>query len=264
MTQGEFIASVSEAFERNRNEGTNGFLGAELEGHVFRDDGSHPECIVHTFEHELKAVSPFFIHEVHAGRLEILAKPQRTVAELMHELAQNIGIVDRFFETRGLRFTAEPIIQLPDDHLSVVFPNERYIQAIHDLGSVKARAALQVASLQLHRGVGSWDEALAVYKNVRSNLPLLEELGDLSYGERKRLCETWCGVECYEASNFTSPEDVYHHAVQFGWLGNPKGFWSCLRINCFCGTVELRTPDASRDLEHIRRISTAFEKASRI
>lgn len=264
MTETEFLGEVDRAFQKNRRDGNVTALGIELEGHLFVPGSRFPSCVVHELEDELNAVAPYFVPEVHGGRLEILTDPQPSVTGLVGQLETHLGIADRILARRGLVLTAEPIIELPEDHLTAVYPKPRYVQKIKELGYVRGRAALAVASLQFHRGVDSWEEAVAVYQAVLRALPELSVLGDLSRGERHRICEDWCGADCYAAANLRSPHDVWLHANRFGWVGEPKGFWSRLRINCYRGTIELRTPDASRDLSHIVRLAEAFAAASAI
>jgi len=264
MSEGEFLAEVGKAFSHNRANGYGSALGIELEGHLFVPGAVLPSCLVHEVEDELNAAVPYFVHEVHGGRLEVLTDPQPDVPHLVGQLEGHLSVADRILECHGLILTAEPIIMLPEDHLSVVYPKPRYVQKIDELGHERGRAALAVASLQFHRGVDSWEKAIAVYQAVRQALPKLTGLGDLSRGERFRICETWCGTECYAAADLQSPHDVWLHANRFGWVGEPKGFWSRLRINCYRGTIELRTPDASRDLSHISRLAEAFAVASSV
>lgn len=264
MPEKDFLAEIELSFLRNKEHRTAGYLGLELEGHLRKSGEEFPVCRVHEVEDELCAAAPYFVHEVHGARLEILTDPHPTVREMVEQLERHLELVDRILANHGMFFTAEPIIDLPDDHLTVVYPVPRYVEKIGELGRERGRAALQVASLQFHRGVGSWEEALAVYQAVRDALPEISRLGDLSNGKRHQICEVWCGAECYMAPDLRTPHDVWEHSQRFGWTDQPKGFWSRLRINCRHGTIELRTPDASRDIAHITRLADAFAQVSAV
>ncbi|MFH1089639.1 MAG: glutamate-cysteine ligase family protein [Candidatus Uhrbacteria bacterium] len=264
MSEVEFLREIELSLLENGRRRTVAMLGLELEGHLHAPGENLPACRVHEVEGELNQAAPYFVHEVHGGRLEVLTDPQPTVRKLVDQLERHLALADGVLADHGMTLTAEPIIELPDDHLKVVYPVPRYTEKIGELGRERGRAALRVASLQFHRGVGSWEEALAVYRAVRSALPELKRLGDLSRGERYRICETWCGAGCYAAPDLRTPHDVWEHSQRYGWTGNPKGFWSQLRINCRHGTIELRTPDSSRNIQHITRMAEAFARASTV
>ncbi len=264
-----FFAALEQRFERNRRNGYGTAFGAEIEGHLHVGDDPMPALRGPEFlQLRAEQCSPerrahngsdsLFAPEVHLGRIEALTVPAPDVDGMMAEVTLRLQEIDETAARMGLNFRCDPIIPIPDDHETVVLPELLDSERYQALSPQAARAALSVAALQFQRGCQSMDQALGMYEAVRRALPDLRFMGDLTDGRRQRLYELWVDPEMARPPVLRNRMQVYAHARRYGWVNAPKGWWSDVRINMMNGTVELRSPDASRDLAHIRTLGEAF------
>lgn len=200
-----------------------------------------------------------FTYELSACQVEHRAGPVASVVELRARLARGQASLRQATRDVGLVFRAMPVA--PEGMSLAVYPDERYVQRVVPcLSRLQLEAACRVMGTHIHVGVGSAEEALAVYQACVRLMPRLLRMCGSENMERLRLYRV-VAPKC-DPPLYASLVEWYAAACALSFADDPRNCWHLIRISRH-GTVELRLFPATANLEQIACWAVAVQELAR-
>ncbi len=231
-----------------------GFLGVERE--FFLESVGRCRCSFPGSRANLVPRAPDFLaavrddhwtYELSACQVEHRTDPCVDLCVLHDDLENGLARGQEVAYRLGMEIAPREVAPL--DMPLENYPEPRYDHLrAHVLSPERYLAACRVTGTHVHYGVGSVEEALAVYNRLVRALPVFLDAGDGSDGERLRLYRI--AAPACDPPPLATVEEFYAHAVEAGFADNPRNCWDLVRISRH-GTVEVRAFGAPRDTETV-------------
>lgn len=222
-----------------------GLFGVEIEyflAHPGEDFRPAPNAL--TF---LRGMDSVWGYELSACQVEYHTRPASGWKALTDDLEEGRKAGDRRAAEIRRRLVAYELA--PYDMPLDVYPeDERYARIAANLPVETLRAACRVAATHIHRGAGSFEEALAIHNQLAAHLDSFVVLGNHSGGERIRLYKIM--APNWKPPYYESAEHFCRVASEQGFEKDPRSCWHLVRINPK-GTVEVRTFGTTGDIDEI-------------
>lgn len=213
-----------------------GNLGVECEAFVTDSHGTivakADEVLVALRNTEL---AQDFCPELSACQIEWKTKPL-VLAELPDAVQQHQRILYEAASACNLGIRYSELA--PETMPLTVYPDERYIAIAKQLNPAVLSAGCRVAGVHIHVGMPDHETALRVYNHVVRFMYELMQMGDASNGGRLNLYRAM--APAWKPPQFASWSEMYAYACKHNWDGDPKSWWSLIRISQH-GTIEFRT-----------------------
>ncbi|MBU1721559.1 hypothetical protein KKG38_02135 [Patescibacteria group bacterium] len=224
--------------------GLEGFYGAELELVLFRrglKGNLIPVLEVARFLGAIWKRYPklrnSFDKEFYGGQFEIKSGPYKNHMDLIDNLLYKVFIAQEVAEQFGWEVHAVEFLhgKIPQG----VSPlNERY-EEYRKQYPHKADSMYRVASLHIHRGASSLEQAIDLYNAMVRSLPIIVDKGWIDPTRLKHFNEIIFPVG-YFPPEYNNLDSMVEHARSHGFLDSLRGNYSAVRIHEIYGTAELR------------------------
>ena len=229
-----------------------------LEHEAFLTDGNdRPVPQAPTF---LEGLGPDWGPELSACQVEFHpANPMRSIGDLVQGFKAALVLGKKRARAIGLEYLTQEVA--PADMPFDVYPLDRYRRIVGRISRQQFEAACRVASTQLHIGVGSLTEAIAVYNHLVARLDELVELGDESEGRRLELYKVM--AVNWQPPVYESTSHFFKVACEQGFAEDPRSCYHLVRISRH-GSVELRMFDATEDVSKLTEWAKLIQSAARL